>query len=135
LKDGWLNNDFFIILDELEVKSWSERYAISTMLPGHQIVGLKGWDDFVIRNNDGHLFLVPTVPCVREYVQPFGNLIVDFELKPAPSFSAKIKWYTQPIVFGGDPTSQENMTWVTFDQHSDLVKWWNEKYQEIQGSH
>jgi hypothetical protein len=42
-----------------------------------------------------------------------------------------VKWYTKPVVFGGDPLDQENTIWVTLEEHVQLVKWWNDRYQEL----
>jgi hypothetical protein len=45
-------------------------------------------------------------------------------------FTGRIKWYIKPVVFGGDPNPGENVTWVTHEQHAELVAWWNRKYRE-----
>ena len=33
-------------------------------------------------------------------------------------FVGKIKWYINPIVFGGDPKAEDNITWVSHEQHA-----------------
>jgi hypothetical protein len=48
-------------------------------------------------------------------------------------FIGKIKWYMQPIIFGGDPNAGSNMTWVDLPNHQKLVRWWNDKYRELSG--
>jgi hypothetical protein len=53
------------------------------------------------------------------------------ELIPDERFTDRIKWYTTPIVFGGDPNLGENVTWVTHDQHVKLVGWWNKQYRDL----
>ena len=47
----------------------------------------------------------------------------------------EIKWYITPVVFGGDPSLADNVTWVALDQHAQLVKFWNGKYGEIREFH
>ncbi len=110
----------------------TERYGISTYLPGHTLFGLKGWDDFIVLDASGHLYTVPTVPLAAEELCSFALDIDSATLRPDSNLSDKIKWYIQPIIFGGEPNVGQNMTWVTMDQHIDLVKWWNNKFQELQ---
>ena len=45
-------------------------------------------------------------------------------------FSGKIKWLVQPIRFGGDPTAQENLTWLTLNEHAAAVRWWTRFYYD-----
>lgn len=56
------------------------------------------------------------------------------ELEPDSRLAGKIKWYIKPLIFGGDPESEDNLTWLPHDQHIDLVTWWNAKYREVQGN-
>lgn len=50
-------------------------------------------------------------------------------LEPDSRFKGKIKWYTTPIAFGGDAKLGENMTWVSHEEHAQLVRWWNNQYR------
>jgi hypothetical protein len=131
MNEGWAGDNYLILFDESEVASASERYAISRMLPGYQLIGLSGWDDFILRDSAGQTHLVPTVPAVPRHVSPYqmplsaGTLQVDERLR------GKIKWYTKPIVFGGNADVGENLTWVSHEQHADLVKWWNDQYRSL----
>ena len=79
----------------------------------------------------GALFAVPTVPMLREEIKPIAGVIAALKLTPDSRFTDRIKWYIQPIVFGGSATLEENIAWVTLEQHTDLVKWWNNKYREL----
>jgi hypothetical protein len=38
---------------------------------------------------------------------------------------------THPVLFGGNPTDRQNITFVTRLQHSELVTFWNRKIIEI----
>ena len=100
----------------------ANRYAITSFLPGFALVGLSGWDDFILRDASGKFFTVPTVPLLRERLQPLAYDIATSNLQPDPRFTDRIKWYIQPLVFGGDPSSDQNMTWVSLDQHTDAVR-------------
>ena len=46
-------------------------------------------------------------------------------------FEKKIKWYVQPLAFGGSPTASQNVTWITHEQHAQRVGWWNERYLQL----
>jgi hypothetical protein len=70
---------------------------------------------------------------VRRYVESLDEVPDPSGLNQDRRFTGKIKWYTQPIVFGGDPSSEENMIWVDIQKHQELVKWWNRKYTEVAG--
>jgi hypothetical protein len=47
-------------------------YAIAQCLPGYEVIGLRGWDDFIVRNSVGEAYSVPTVPIVPEHLSPFS---------------------------------------------------------------
>lgn len=71
MREGWYGDNYLILFDESEVPSASERYAISTSLPGYQVLGLSGWDDFIVRSAAGQTYSVPTVPVDERYLTPF----------------------------------------------------------------
>ena len=129
---GWHNDDYLILFDEQdEASSIRDRYAIATVFPDFTLVGLTGWDDFILLDASGKLFTAPTVPLVREQLRPLTCEIDTTKLRPDPRFTDRIKWYIQPLVFGGDPSSRQNMAWLSLDQHTEAVKWWNNKYREL----
>jgi len=135
MREGWCDDDYLILFDESEISAVSDRYAISQFLPGHQILGLAGWDDFIVQNSSGQTYRLPTVPMDQRHLSPFPLVTIDKDaLQPDARFSGKIKWYVQPLVFGGDPKAKDNIVWVTHDEHAQLVKWWNNKYRELRNS-
>ena len=48
----------------------SDRYTIEKFLPNLQIVGPRGWDDFIVRDLAGNTFTVGTVPLLAKYLSP-----------------------------------------------------------------
>jgi len=130
MKEGWIGEDYLILFTPEEAVLATQRYAIETGLPGYSIIGLRGWDDFILRGPDGQVYTAPTVPHVAEYLAPY-DLPVDPVFQTDRRVSGKIKWHVQPIVFGGDPNQGPNLTWVSHEQHAELVVWWNNKYREI----
>jgi len=94
-------------------------------------VGLKGWDDFIVRDADGRISTIPTVPLDKQYLAPTTVSLNGNGLIPDARITGKIKWYTKPVVFDGDPASPDNMCWITLDQHIQTVKWWNQMYRTV----
>jgi hypothetical protein len=128
LNEGWLNDDYLILFPETEVASISEKYSVSRFLPGFQILGLLGWDDFIVRDSKGATFTLPTVPLDLQYLSPFVLPKKESALVSDERFTGKIKWYVKPLVFGGNPDVGDNLVWISHEQHAQLVQWWNTKY-------
>ena len=128
MREGWLNDDYLILFADTELPSIAQRYAIEQTLPGYTILGLRGWDDFIVRDASGNTYTVPTVPLDKRYLQAF-TLPVSATLEVDDRFKEKIKWYITPLIFGGDPDNPTNLTWVSHEQHAQLVAWWNKQYR------
>jgi len=131
MTEGWYGDDHLILFDEAEVASASDRYAISQFLPGYRVIGLRGWDDFILQDSMGSTYSVTTVPAVTEYLSPFTLPPAGSTPSPDDRFQGRIKWYVKPVAFGGDPTLGENVVWVSHEQHAQLVKYWNDLYRSV----
>jgi hypothetical protein len=130
MQEGWHGDDYLILFNEAEMAQVSGRYGIAEFLSGHVIVGLRGWDDFIVRDERGNTFSVPTVPLDIKHLSPF-SLPKELQLKVDPRCSGKIKWHVKPLVFGGDPHPGENVIWISQEQHAQLVRWWNRRYRSL----
>jgi hypothetical protein len=133
MNEGWYGDEYLILFDPSEISSASIRYGIAEYLSGYEIVGLRGWDDFILRDSRGKTYSVPPVPLDPEYISPFQLPRPLPKVQPDPRTKGKIKWYVKPIVFGGDPNLGDNVFWVDHKKHGQLVKWWNQKYFELKG--
>ena len=131
MQEGWLGDEYLILFSKKELQTISEGYEIGSMLPGYEVIGLRGWDDFLVREGGGAVFSVPTLPCIPDGLRPFSIPERADGLLADRRYAGKIKWYIKPLIFGGDPASGENLTWVTHDMHAKLVKWWNARYREL----
>lgn len=131
MQEGWHGEDYLILYDKRESSAASERYGIAKSLPGFEILGFRGWDDFVVQDAVGAIFTVPTVPLDREFLEPFEVSLEGVRLESDPRFADKIKWYLQPTVFGGDPSLGENVSWISDEKHAQLVRWWNDQYDRL----
>jgi hypothetical protein len=131
MQEGWIGDDYVVLFEASEIASASDRYSVGSALPGFSVIGLWGWDDFIIKDCEGQLFTVPTVPMIQNHIAPLKLLLDKSALRSDDRFTGKIKWYVNPIVFGGDPEADENITWITHRQHVDLVRWWNNMYRTV----
>jgi len=71
MKEGWLKDEYLILFDGSEADAAADRYGIASELPGFSLVGLRGWDDFLVRDENGRVFTVPTVPLDAGLLAPF----------------------------------------------------------------
>jgi hypothetical protein len=131
MREGWYNNDYWSLCeDQKEAELLTAIYELAKYLPDYFIVGLKGWDDFILADRGGLYFLVPTVPLDRAGLTPFHFPAETLLLEPDDRFGKKIKWYVKPIRFGGDPSAKENMAWLSQDEHAQAVIWRNKFYYD-----
>src|SRR6266699_1745423 len=72
MNEGWFGDDHFILFTPEESAEASAKYAIEKLLPGFTVMGLRGWDDFLVKNVEGHTFTVPTVPVDPKYIEPIA---------------------------------------------------------------
>jgi hypothetical protein len=130
LREGWHDEDYLLLLSDQESSDASRGYRIQQYIPGYQILGLRSWDDFIVRDAGGGIFTVPTVPMDRQYLAtwklPAESALLTADLR----FTGRIKWYTKPLVFGGGANDPANTLWVSREQHMQLVTWWNARYRE-----
>lgn len=129
--EGWHGEDYLILYTESEFSAAEARYGFAALLPGFRLVGLRGWDDFIVVDEKQRTFCVPTLPLDTNYLAPYAIPSDKGTIRADTRFSGKIKWYRQPLIFGGDAEAKENMTWVNHEQHGQLVRWWNQKYKSI----
>ena len=131
VNEGWYGDDYFILFSEAEAISASERYRIAAVLQGYSVVGLRGWDDLIVRDANGRTYTIPAMPLDSRHLAPCA--IPDAtSLQPDARFAGRIKWYVKPLALGGDALAEENRTWVTHREHSALVLWWNERCRSLQ---
>ena len=128
--EGWCGDNYLVLFEE-NAASLEDGYGFAEYLPGYCLVGLRGWDDFIVQDISGGLFTVPTVPLSKDYLEPLKPEDIRGEIEPEPQLMNKIKWYIQPLIFGGDGKLGDNVTWLTLEQHTKAVKWWNAMYRDL----
>ena len=132
MKEGWTEaSEYIQLFDADDRDAMAKAYDLHQRLPGYQLLGLISWDSFLLEDNQGGHFQIPTVPLDKEYLAPYNEEVDPDQLKPDPEYTGKIKWYIKPVVFGGDPEIAENINWICIEQHQELVRWWNDKYLEL----
>jgi hypothetical protein len=131
MREGWCNDDYWSLCeDQEEAEQLTATYGLGDYLPGYVIVGMKGWDDFILCNREGQYFLVPTVPLERGSLAPFQFPVASLRLESDDRFTGKIKWYVKPVRLGGDPAAKDNVRWLSQDEHVQAVRWWTKFYRE-----
>jgi hypothetical protein len=132
MKDGWFNDEYFALYESKEeTTTATARYRLSDYLPGFSIVGLRFWDDFILCDCEGKYHTVQTVPLVREHLRAYSFPAEPMELRGDARLAGKIKWYLQPIVFGGSPSNKDNMAWISHEVHVDAVVHWNKLFYDL----
>lgn len=130
MKEGWFEEDYLVLFSDEEARHATEQYQLHLSLPDFTVVGLRGWDDLLVQDKNGQISTVPAVPLIESYLEPYSTP-PQVLLEPDSRFHGQIKWYIKPVAFGGDPTDMQNTTWVTHEQHHELVCWWNTTYREM----
>src|SRR5436305_14817828 len=67
MRIDWHGNEYLVRFEANEVAKASERYAVASWLPGYELLGLRGWDDLIVRGPTGVCFTVPTVPMLSSF--------------------------------------------------------------------
>ncbi len=62
MTEGWFGDEYLISFNAAEIASASDRYSISRFIPGYQLIGLRGWDDLIVKDSVGLVYTVPSVP-------------------------------------------------------------------------
>ena len=100
MTEGWFNDDYWILCEDVtEAEQVTALYGVAEYLPDYLIVGLKGWDDFILCNRESRYFTVPTVPLDKQYLEPFDFPVEPMKLEADKKLVGKIKWYETPIIF------------------------------------
>ena len=127
---GWNNSNYlYLIESQTESLNLANKYKINGILSEYQFYGILNWDEFILKDGSSQYFKIPTVPFVANFLKPIPDFEPNVNLSPDPKLFNLIRWHVKPVVFGGDPVSETNISWVDFDQHIDLVIWWNEQYR------
>src|SRR5690242_10956784 len=113
MREGWCNDDYWSLCENQgEAEHLTAIYGLAEYMPGYFIVGLKAWDEFILADREGQYFLAPTVPLEQGSLAAFHFPSEALRLKADDRLTGKIRWYVQPIRFGGNP---ENLTWLSVD--------------------
>ena len=131
--EGWHGDEYIILFSGEEALAIANACELNAMLPGFSVLGLRGWQDFIVQDQAGATFTIPSVPLDTRYIASF-NLPDPSDLEPDARLAGKVKWLVKPLVFGGSPEAEDNVSWVTHHQHGELVRWWNEQYRSAKAS-
>src|SRR5207245_7401233 len=100
MTEGWYGDDYLILFEERAV-ALDRAYGLSAALPGYRLVGLRGWDDFIVDDSNGARFTVPTVPGLAEHLAPFSTPKGPSRAEGDPTVRGGMKWRVTPTARGG----------------------------------
>jgi len=129
-REGWCDRGYLQLFQEDSILALTEAYGLRSFLSDMVVIGLIGWDDLLVRDGEGSIWTVPTLPMHRKHLEA-ALINVDAELTPDAELKGKIKWYVAPLIFGGSPMDEPNIVWLDIQKHCELVRWWNVKYEEL----
>jgi len=92
MTEGWINEEYLVLFSREESNSLSAKYDFAKYLPDHNLIGLRGWDDFIVVDPNGEVFSLPTIPMDLTLAEPFV-LSENLAFEPDDRFKGKIKWY------------------------------------------
>jgi hypothetical protein len=131
MNEGW--DDYLILFDELEVATMTERYALSQFLPGYQVLGLRGWDDFIVCDSQGRTFSIPTVPLELKYLSPFA--VPEGMENGGPSsrraFPRQDKMVFEAHFVRWGSQCQRKHEVGEPGEHAQPVRWWNDLHRSL----
>src|SRR6267142_1069972 len=113
MREGWHGEDYLVLFDESEVAAASERYEVLRLLPGFKVLGLRSWDDFVVRNATGQTYMVPTLPLDTQHLSSFSVPDGETTLQSDGRFTGKVKWYVKPIPFFESASRPRLEAWLS----------------------
>jgi hypothetical protein len=134
MREGCLEAEYVILFEESESAARADGYGVAVALPGFKLIGLRGWDDFLVQDENGNIFSVPSVPLDKNHLAPYQMPPGRVNLERDDRYAGKIKWYVKPLICGGDPKIGDNLVWVSHEEHAQLVRWWNEQYRALKGA-
>lgn len=89
VRQGWYGDVYLILFDDSEASAASDRYAISQVLPGLKVIGLREWHYFILQDSDGATFSVPRVPAIPAHLSPFALPPAGSTLAPDDRFRTR----------------------------------------------
>jgi hypothetical protein len=126
MREGWLGDVYVVFFEGDEVVALTERYGLTHTLPGYRVLGLRGWNDFIVADESGRTFVVPVVPAIKGHLEPMP-IRCDAPLFPDEGLRGKVKWYVTPLVLGGTAVA-ENTVWLSLQDHVIAVRYWNHRF-------
>ena len=128
--EGWLSKNYYILFSQTEKDLYWDKHNLKQYLPNYDVFGLFNWDYFMINQSNKLYAIIPTVPLLDKYITKFIYKNRSMLLTQDPTIKGKVKWYKNPLVFGGNPNDKENTVMVKIEKHAELVEYWNRKYVE-----
>jgi hypothetical protein len=89
VSQGWFGDDYLILFTDSESSLAADSYGISQVFPGFKVIGLRGWDDFILQDAKGSTYSVPTVPAIPMHLLPYALPVAGSTLVPDDRYHNK----------------------------------------------
>lgn len=136
--EGFIGDRYIVFWKAEELADFNREYEVGKYAPGMLLFGSHGGGEaygFDTRSAAMPIVCVPFIGMELRYASPVAK---DFADLLCPACGAAMSNHRddrltrgmdlveiKPIIVGGDPVDPENKTWVTRQQHFELVRFWN----------
>lgn len=87
--EGWHEDEYIILFEGEEHLAVARACELNATLPGYSVLGLRSWHDFIVQDQAGVTFTIPSVPLDARYIASF-KLPVPSELQPDARLAGKV---------------------------------------------
>lgn len=85
MTEGWHGDDYIIVFGHEEAFAISKACDLGSTLPGFSVLGLRSWQDFIVQDQAGATFTIPSVPLDARYLAEL-NFPEPSDLEPDARF-------------------------------------------------
>jgi hypothetical protein len=137
--EGISGEHYVILWKAEELIRFNREYEIEKYAPGIFLFGSNGGGEaygFDTQDPSMPVVRVPFVGMDRCYAEPVTQggeplPVPDGATASADHRRGKELFEIKPVILGGDPVDPANKTWLTREQHFELVRFWNKVIRDL----
>lgn len=137
-REGWLADEYVRIYSASLRKDIASLYGFNEFLPDYELWGSWGCDALCL-GFDSKLYCVPWIPLSETHrqeaypsVEALNSALQSLHAAtPTYEHFGKEVHFITPIVFGGQPGDDANITMIDQDAHAQICRYWNNLYARL----
>jgi hypothetical protein len=143
--EGFLGTEYLRFYPAEQLIPLNSAFCTEEFIPGRLIFGSNGGGEawvFDVRLRPALVIKLPFIPMNDQYGESFGSFEQFLRLLAGtnepraqrsvnPDLIGKEIHEIHPVVFGGDPASEDNKAYLTPPEYAPYVVWWNRQYRRI----